>query len=689
MKRLVKMFFMISIFFISCFSVSARTIIGIANESGANIRSGASTAFSIIGRSKYGEKFTIIGEEPTQNIGVCSSSWYKFDYNGSDGFICGDFITLYITDDEIADGEVEEDSNDEVPSTPSEDIEENNKEKDEIEYRKSLEELGFPSSYIPYLIYLHEKHPNWTFEPLLTGIKFEDAVKAESALGVSLIQDNYADDGWKSTVSPAYDYLTDTWKSYDSGSWVAVNSDTVSYFLDPRNFLNDVRIFQFEKLNFDESYQTIETVQGVFGENSLSYPLAATFVEAGKTYNVNAVYLAAKVRGEVGVDGSGSTSGKPFTYNGIKYDGSYYNVYNIGAYKTSAGSAIDRGLYWAMGGFGLNNPDVYLRPWTSLELSIKGGANFIAKGYINAGQHTTYLQKFNVGKGYVGTSHQYQTDIRAPYHASESSYQSYYNNDLIGTSFKFVIPVFEEMPEATYLPAPGNPNNHLKELKVNGESVSNFNHEVNEYTFYVRSGATSVTIEATPINKNASIAGSGAIMLTGDTTISKVEVTSQNGIKNTYTLNIIKSGTIEMTTDEIIDESKLKRNGSYISGVQLGTTLENLTKLIKETCVGASINIKTSGGIEKIEGRLGTGDVITVTNGSTTADYTLVIYGDTSGDGEITILDLLQVQKHILGYTTLNASFNTAGDVSRDNEITILDLLKIQKQILGYADIEQ
>lgn len=662
MKHIIRILLVFVIFFINIVSINATKMVGRTINAGTNIRSGASTSYSVLGRSEYGVEFEILDVLPTENVSSCSSGWYKFDYKGQEAYICGDYVALYIKQEEG---------------------------QELTEYELQLQQLGFPDSYIPYLVKLHEKHPTWTFEPLKTGIKFSEAVKAESALGVSLIQDDYADDGWKSTISPAYNYETDTWKSYDSGSWVAVNSETVAYFLDPRNSLNETRIFQFEKLNYDESYQTIEAVQGVFGSNSLFYPLASAFIEAGKTHDINAVYLAAKVRGEVGVNGSGSTSGGAFTYDGVVYPGGYYNVYNIGAYKTSAGSAIARGLYWAMGGFGLGNPDKYLRPWTSLESSIIGGAYFIANGYINNGQYTTYLQRFNVGKGYVGTSHQYMTDIRSPYSASSSSYDSYYKNNLLETDFKFVIPIYDDMPEASYLPAAGNPNHHLKELKVNGVSVNNFNHEINEYTFYVRSGATSVNIEGTPINKNATMAGVGTIMLTGDTTVSNIEVTAQNGAKNTYTINIVKSGTIEMTPDEIIDASALKKNGSYISGLVLGSTVEHLSSLIRETSIGASISVKTSGGNDKTTGILGTGDVVTVTNGSVTSDYTLVIYGDTSGDGAVTILDLLQVQKHILGYTTLNAAFNAAGDVSKDTEITILDLLKIQKYILGYSDIEQ
>lgn len=644
------------------FSVSALTITGRTIDKGTNIRKGASTSFGVLGSTEYGMEFSILEAIPTSNVGACSSDWYKFDYKGQMGYICGDFVAVY---------KKREDTD--VIS----------------DYARELETAGFPASYIPYLEALHEKHPNWTFEPLLTGINFSDAVKAESALGVSLLQDGYAFDGWKTTVSPAYDYGTDKWKSYDSGNWVAANSEVIAYFMDPRNFLNDSRIFQFEKLNFDESYQTVEAVQAIFGANTLFYDHASTFVEAGREYNVNSVYLAAKVRQEVGVNGSGSTSGGAFTYNGILYEGGFYNVYNIGAYRTSAGDAIARGLYWAMGGFGINNPDKYLRPWNTLDLSIKGGAYWIADGYINSNQHTVYLQRFNVAKGYVGTSHQYQTDLRAPYYTSASSYISYYKNGLSENSFKFVIPVYEEMPEATYLPSSGNPNHHLKELKVNDTLVTGFTHDVNEYTFYVRSGATSVDISATPINKNATIAGTGAILLTGDTTISNIEVTAANGDKNIYKINIVKSGTIEMTPNDIVDASSLKRNGRYISGVTLGTSIENFNSIIKKTSVGASVVVKTSGGVEKTTGLLGTGDVITINNGTASNDYSLVLYGDASGDGEISILDLIKVQKHILGYEVLNAGYNSASDINFDGEINVIDLIMVQKHILGFSQINQ
>ena len=58
------------------------------------------------------------------------------------------------------------------------------------------------------------------------------------------------------------------------------------------------------------------------------------------------------------------------------------------------------------------------------------------------------------------------------------------------------------------------------------------------------------------------------------------------------------------------------------------------------------------------------------------------VIGDTSGDGEVTILDLLRVQKHLLGSSKLTDYNLVAGDTNADGEVTILDLLRIQKYIL-------
>ena len=80
---------------------------------------------------------------------------------------------------------------------------------------------------------------------------------------------------------------------------------------------------------------------------------------------------------------------------------------------------------------------------------------------------------------------------------------------------------------------------------------------------------------------------------------------------------------------------------------------------------------------------------IKITNGIETKTYTLIVKGDTSGDGAINALDLLQVQKSILGSYKMSDSQKLSADTSNDGSINALDLLQIQKNILGSYKIEQ
>lgn len=86
---------------------------------------------------------------------------------------------------------------------------------------------------------------------------------------------------------------------------------------------------------------------------------------------------------------------------------------------------------------------------------------------------------------------------------------------------------------------------------------------------------------------------------------------------------------------------------------------------------------------------LGTGNVIKISNGSTTFDYTVIVKGDPSGDGVINALDLLQIQKNILGQYQLKDANLLAGDPSGDGKVDALDLLQVQKNILGQYKIVQ
>ena len=65
------------------------------------------------------------------------------------------------------------------------------------------------------------------------------------------------------------------------------------------------------------------------------------------------------------------------------------------------------------------------------------------------------------------------------------------------------------------------------------------------------------------------------------------------------------------------------------------------------------------------------------------ARVTVVVTGDTNGDGSITITDMLAVKSHLLKKSTLSGAAAKAADTSGDKAISITDFIQIKAHILG------
>ena len=135
-------------------------------------------------------------------------------------------------------------------------------------YAVQLRAAGFPDSYIRALSALHTAYPQWQFQAVKTGLDWNTVVSKESVNGVNLVPKT-GNDATKSTADGAYDWTTNVWTVYDGSSWVGADADYIAYYLDPRNFLNETDIFQFESLSFSK----VQTKQGV------SSILKGTFME--------------------------------------------------------------------------------------------------------------------------------------------------------------------------------------------------------------------------------------------------------------------------------------------------------------------------------------------------------------------------------------------------------------------------
>ena len=535
-------------------NTATATKTGYVNEkvtSTLRVRKSASTSSSVLMNIPSKTKVIILGT---------SGAWYQVKVTYSGKTVTGYVSKEYITID--ADSSSNSNNNNTNNNTN------NTNTTDNTAFETLLK--NFPASYQTSLKTLHNDYPNWKFVAVNTGLDWNTVISNESIVGRNVIQSNYpkgtsslAPFSYLSTASGAYDWSTDKYVVKDGSNWYSANSAVISYYMDPRNFLNSTDVFQFEALAYDSS-QSASVVQSIlnntFMKGNYSVKDSATgktvsgsyktaFMDAGKTAKANPYFLATRVKQEVGVNGSNATSGKYKGYEGI------YNFYNIGA--NDGTNAVANGLNWAKGGS--SKATTYGRPWTTPYKSIVGGAQYIAANYINKGQNTLYFQKFNVmpsdkNQLYL---HQYMTNVQAPYSEGRTTRSAYNSLGILKDAMVFYIPVYNNMPsKACSLPASsGNPNPFLSSLSVyNGSSKLSMDSTFvkplstgalsrNTYSVVVGKSVSKVTIKAETISSKASVTGTGTVNLNaaGQTTTVKVTGVAGNGKKQEYVINIIRN----------------------------------------------------------------------------------------------------------------------------------------------------
>lgn len=574
---------------------------------------------------------------------------------------------------------------------------------DNLTQEHKQEFKDFPTTYWLSLAALREAYPDWKFVPIDTKLDFATVINNMDVGSKSLIEISQ-NQGYFSTYSYNYNWGTDTWISYDGARWPAANWLTIQYYLDPRNFLVETRIWQFESLSYTPSLQEITGVQKLLGSAYIAQ-FAEFFIDAAEETGVNPIYLAALSRQEVGGGSTAGTaiSGLTFTYDGKTYSG-LYNFYNIGASGGSDGLAVYRGLVNAS-----NASLGCFRPWTDERKAIIGGACFISEGYIKHGQMTSYFKKWNTvynyaisakdenGKliytsPYSNYTHQYMQNIMAPRTEATKTYDSYKAMGILDSEFIFYIPVYSGMPTKTTLPPLGNPNNRLKSISINGTAITGFTHDRFSHTIQVENNINQANITAATVNSNAKVTGTGTFNLNVGTNSFTLTVTAQNGSTQAYTISIVRAPVpediVHPPVDEILKEANITNDGTYISNFALTTDVNDFKDKLLEIANYAEISVKR-GNNDLTTGNLRTGDAVTIISGDETKTLAVVIYGDCTVNGAIDIFDLLDVRKHILKDITLTGAYAKAADVNKDGVIDIYDLLMIRKHILGDSFINQ
>lgn len=384
---------------------------------------------------------------------------------------------------------------------------------------------------------LRSAHPNWKFTIFYTGLDWNQVIKNETTAwhGRNLI-----------TSSKTGDWICPTCndKKYDNGSWRCASEATVSYYMDPRNFLNDDSIFQFEQAVFNSS---IHSVDGVMSMTSGSFldgrTNAEAIIEACKNVNINPYQVVSRILQEQGKNGSTMSRGNE----------GYYNVFNVGASGNSSSQIIANATSYAKE-----------HGWNTLAKSIVGGIDFLKSKYIGIGQDTLYLQKFDVdnsdGSLYY---HQYMQNVSAALSESYTVRNVYQRMGTINNTVSFLIPVYENMPKEK-CQMPGTQGIVTQNVKIKGSNVN------------IRESK----------NKNSNIL---ATLNTGDTLL-RIEIANvaEDGyywdkvvladgrkgyVANTY---IEKINDITNCNDRVIANTDVNlRNGPGTSNTSIITTLTN------------------------------------------------------------------------------------------------------------------
>lgn len=470
-----------------------------------NIRSGPGTSYRSMGLLSINKEINIL-DTVTGNDG---KTWYYMEYNGINGYVAAEFIVVSSHEDYETDAKFE----------------------------AYLDAQGFPESYKPYLRTLHAKYPNWNFRAARTGLSWNDVLEREGKLGKSLVSSS-APSSWKSQAAGAYDPQTGKYTSFDSGGWAAASEKIIAYYLDPRNFINQIGIFQFLTHTYDAETQTsaglAAVVSGTFLDAAFPETGFATYadalMEAGRTATVNPYVLASMILVEQGTSGTGKCiSGTVSGYEG------YYNYYNIGAYKTASMSAVTRGLWYA------SRSGSYQRPWDGHFASLLGGALFYSENYVKQNKNTLYFKKWNVMNGLedVGEG-QYMTNVQGAESEAAALRKGYLS--LLDSPMIFEIPIYSGMPDAACRKPSGNNASSQPELPKEEEpKIKKEQMVTTNYTRYTRK----VTDKG--FNLNAKTDGDGVLTYaSSDDRIASVDQSGQvrvNGVEGVVTFTVSASET--------------------------------------------------------------------------------------------------------------------------------------------------
>ena len=243
---------------------------------------------------------------------------------------------------------------------------------------------NFPDSYKVLLQKLVNKtgHKNWKFIAFYTDIDWNELVSEEhSHLKNTLIKSSYTryPDSWYCSCNQEGD------KNYYCAS-----EEILKYYLDPRNFLTEITIFEFLDLS-NNSNITVSKIENLVADSFLDGSVNGTryakmIKDAADESGESPYSIVIKIIQELGWHEKGDIpeiiSGKNSKYPGI------YNFFNYGA--SDGEGNLDRAYEYAKN-----------QGWTSAYKALVEGAKLMTSNYLSQGQTTKYTYKFDVVRKFI------------------------------------------------------------------------------------------------------------------------------------------------------------------------------------------------------------------------------------------------------------------------------------------------
>ena len=130
--------------------------------------------------------------------------------------------------------------------------------------------------------------------------------------------------------------------------------------------------------------------------------------------------------------------------------------------------------------------------------------------------------------------------------------------------------------------------------------------------------------------------------------------------------------------DQILN---LDKQNKIINKINSKTTVDNMLDKINS----GNGDIKVYKNTTQINNNsnVGTGYKIKITLPSQTLEYTTSVKGDTTGDGNVNVNDIVDVANTIVGKKSLSGVYYNAADCKEDNKINVNDIVEIARSIVN------